>query len=135
MGYKLDKNDPYYIDFPGRIRSIQEAMARENIDVYLGSRLRTLSWTLDAFCPWRSFVVIPPEGDPTAFSFVIDAARIADDSWLGEDNVMGFAPMGGQDQIELISDFISQFLRGGKGRVGSRKRHVELSSRRVSHPL
>ena len=111
-------NDPYFIDFPARIRAIQAAMAKEKIDVYLGSRLRTLSWTLDAFCPWRSFVVIPAEGLPTAFTFVIDAARVADDSWLDEDHVMGFAPMGGQDQIELIADFIKDQLPGGKGRVG-----------------
>jgi hypothetical protein len=89
-------NDPYYIDFPARIRAIQAEMAKENIDVYLGSRLRTLSWTLDAFCPWRSFVVIPAEGMPTAFTFVIDAARVADDSWLDEDHVLGFVPMGGR---------------------------------------
>jgi Xaa-Pro aminopeptidase len=111
-------NDPYYIDFPARIRAIQAEMAKENIDVYLGSRLRTLSWTLDAFCPWRSFVVIPAEGLPTAFTFVIDAARVADDSWLDEDHVLGFVPMGGQDQIELIADFIKDLLPGGKGRVG-----------------
>ena len=46
----LDTQNPYYIDFPGRIRAIQEGMARENIDVYLGSRLRTMSWTTDAIC-------------------------------------------------------------------------------------
>ena len=111
-------NDPYFIDFHGRVRAIQQSMADMDIDVYLGSRLRTLSWTLDAFCPWRSFVVIPAEGLPTAFTFVIDAARVADDSWLDEDHVLGFAPMGGQDQIEQISDFISDHLNGGKGRVG-----------------
>ncbi|MBU2510955.1 M24 family metallopeptidase [bacterium] len=113
-----DPTSPYFIDFPARIRQIQGEMHARNIDVYLGSRLRTLSWTLDAFCPWRSFVVIPSEGLPTAFTFVIDAARIADDSWLDEDQVMGFAPMGGQDQIEQISDFILDLLPGGKGRVG-----------------
>ena len=48
--------------------------------------------------------MIPAEGLPTAFTFVIDAARVADDSWLDEDHVLGFAPMGGQDQIEQISD-------------------------------
>ncbi len=111
-------NDPYFIDFPGRIKQIQKEMEKEKIDVYLGSRLRTLSWTLDAFCPWRSFIVIPAEGMPTAFSFVIDAARIADESWIGEDYVYGFAPMGGQDQIEQISDFILDLLGNGKGRVG-----------------
>jgi len=112
------KRDPYFIDFPQRIENIQEELRTENLDVYLGSRLRTLSWTLDVFCPWRSFVVIPQEGLPTAFTFVIDAARVAHDSWLDEDHVMGFAPMGGQDQIEQIADFITELLPQGKGRVG-----------------
>ena len=114
----LDPASPYFIDFPGRIRALQAEMARAGIDVYLGSRLRTLSWTLDAFCPWRSFVVIPTEGKPAAFTFVIDAARVADESWLGEDSVFGFAPMGGQDQIELISEYIKDLLKGRKSRVG-----------------
>jgi hypothetical protein len=99
----LDPGRRYFIDLPGRIRALQAEMSRAGIDVFLGSRLRTLSWTLDAFCPWRSFVVIPSEGNPAAFTFVIDAARVADESWVGEDRVFGFAPMGGQDQIELIS--------------------------------
>ncbi|RPJ16037.1 MAG: aminopeptidase P family protein, partial [Desulfobacteraceae bacterium] len=53
----MTQNDPFFIDFPARIAKIQAEMAKAKIDVYLGSRLRTLSWTLDAFCPWRSFVV------------------------------------------------------------------------------
>jgi Xaa-Pro aminopeptidase len=114
----MTQNDPYFIDFPARISKIQAEMAGAKIDVYLGSRLRTLSWTLDAFCPWRSFVVIPAEGLPAAFTFVIDAARVADESWLDESRVFGFAPMGGQDQIELISDFIKDLLKGKRGRVG-----------------
>ncbi len=116
--YTSSPQDPYYIDFPGRIRSIQAEMARRGVDVYLGSRLRTLSWTLDAFCPWRSFVVIPPEGLPTAYTFVIDASRVGDDSWLGPDRVLGYAPMGGQDQISAITDLIKAYLKGGKGVVG-----------------
>jgi Xaa-Pro aminopeptidase len=115
---KPSSYDPYFIDFPARITSIQKEMANRNIDVYLGSRLRTLSWTTDAFFPWRSFIVIPAEGLPTAFTFVIDAARAADDSWLDDDHVLGFAPMGGQDQINQISDFILDQLPHGKGRIG-----------------
>ncbi|PKO13868.1 MAG: aminopeptidase P family protein [Chloroflexi bacterium HGW-Chloroflexi-10] len=111
-------NDPYFIDFPSRIVNIQREMANRNIDVYLGSRLRTISWTTDAFFPWRSFIVIPSQGLPTAFTFVIDAARAADDSWLDEDHVLGFAPMGGQDQISQIVDFIKDYLPQGKGRIG-----------------
>ncbi|RPJ00921.1 MAG: aminopeptidase P family protein [Candidatus Aminicenantes bacterium] len=114
----LEPASPYFIDFPGRVRALQAEMAKAGIDAYLGSRLRTMSWTLGAFCPWRSFVVIPAEGLPAAFTFVIDAARVADETWLTEDRVFGFAPMGGQDQIELIADFLKDLLKGRKGRVG-----------------
>ncbi len=110
--------DAYSIDFPERIRRIQAAMAEQGLDVYLGSRLRTLSWTLDTFCPWRSFLVIPREGPPTAFTFVIDAARVADETWLEPDHVLGYAPMGGQDQVTAISDLIRGYLKGGRGVVG-----------------
>ncbi len=111
------KKDPYFIDYPARIKAIQADMAKEGIDVYLGSRLRTMSWTTDAFFPWRSFIVIPAEGLPTAFTFVIDAARAADESWLDEDHVLGFAPMGGQDQISQISYMIEDIIPDG-GVVG-----------------
>jgi len=110
--------DPYFVDFPARIRMIQAEMGTSGIDVYLGSRLRTLSWTVDAFCPWRSYIVIPPEGLPTAITFVIDAARVADDSWLTEDQVLGYGPMGGQDQISVLHDRIMPHLKGGRGVVG-----------------
>jgi len=110
--------DPYFIDFPARIRSIQAEMEKHDLDAYLGSRLRTVSWTLDAFCPWRSFVVIPREGLPTAFTFAIDAARVADDSWLDASHVQGFAPLAGMDQIEQLGRFIRELPGGGRGRIG-----------------
>jgi len=110
--------DPYFIDFPARIRAIQAEMQREGIDVYLGSRLRTLSWTIDAFCPWRTFVVIPREGLPVVFTFAIDAARVGDDSWLDAERVRGFAPLGGMDQIDQISECIRELLDGSTGKLG-----------------
>jgi Xaa-Pro aminopeptidase len=114
----MTKPDPYFVDFPQRVRDLQAAMAARGIDVYLGSRLRTLSWTVDAFCPWRSYVVIPPDGLPTAVTFVIDAARVADDSWLDEEHVLGYGPMGGQDQVSVLCDLIRPHLKGGRGTVG-----------------
>ncbi len=114
----LPHGDPYFVDCPARVRAIQAAMAEQGVDVYLGSRLRTLSWTLDAFCPWRSYVVIPAEGLPTALTFVIDAARVADDSWLDEEHVLGYGPMGGQDQLSVILRLLRESLRDGKGTVG-----------------
>jgi len=110
--------DPYYVDFAQRVRDIQTVMAGQGLDAYIGSRLRTMSWTVGAFCPWRSFVVIPPEGLPTAVTFVIDAARVADDSWLDEDHVLGYGPMGGQDQISVLSDLVKPHLASGKGGIG-----------------
>jgi Xaa-Pro aminopeptidase len=110
--------DPFFIDFPRRIQAIQREMEEAGIDVYLGSRLRTLSWTMDAFCPWRTFVVIPRDGFPTAFTFAIDAARVADDSWLAPENVRGFSPLAGSDQVDEIAAFIRERLPSGKGRIG-----------------
>lgn len=110
--------DSYFIDFPKRVKDIQAEMGKQGIDVYLGSRLRTLSWTLDAFCPWRSYIVIPPDGLPTAVTFVIDATRVADDSWLDEEHVLGYGPMGGQDQIAVLSNLIEPHLKNSGGVVG-----------------
>jgi len=112
------KKAPYFIDFPGRVQDIQAEMGKQGINVYLGSRLRTLSWTLDAFCPWRSYIVIPPDGLPTAITFVIDAARVADDSWLDEEHILGYGPMGGQDQIPVLTSLIEPHLKNSKGVVG-----------------
>jgi len=110
--------DPYFIDFPKRIKSIQEMMKEQGISVYLGSRLRTISWTADVFCPWRSYIVIPKKGIPTVYTFLIDAARIGHDSWLDEDHVLGYGPIGGMDQIDILSEKILECLDEGEGKVG-----------------
>ena len=114
----LDPKDPYYIDNPGRVKAIQQEMCKQGIDVYLGSRIRTLSWITDAFCPWRSYIIIPAEGLPAVFTFIIDAIRIGDETWLDEDHVRAYAPMGGMDQISAVSDYILNDLNVKKGRLG-----------------
>jgi Xaa-Pro aminopeptidase len=114
----MPAGDPYFIDFAQRVRDVQDEMQRTGIDAYLGSRLRTLSWITDVFFPWRSYIVIPAEGSPTVFTFLIDAARAADECWLEPDHVLGYGPMGGQDQITLLSNQIRQSLKNGRGVVG-----------------
>ena len=109
--------DLYYIDFNKRLSDIQHEMKKQDIDIYLGSRLRTLSWIVDVFCPWRSFIVIPADGLPTIFTFAIDAARIGNDTWLDSSHVMGYAPVGNSDQMNQISDFMKTKLNNGKGRI------------------
>ncbi|MHA2294661.1 MAG: M24 family metallopeptidase [Candidatus Hodarchaeales archaeon] len=107
----------YSIDHRKRLKSIQDEMDRWGLSVYLGSRLRTLSYVSDAFCPWRSFIVIPKEGDPALFTFIIDAERIKDDSWM--DDVRGFGPLGGGHQIDVITDEILDILpESGSGKIG-----------------
>lgn len=113
----LNPNDPYYIDNPGRVKSIQKEMQKRGIDVYLGSRVRTMSFILDAFCPWRSYIIIPAEGQPTLFTFVIDALRLGDETWLDEDHLRAYAPMGGMDQVSAITEFIKDDLGITKGRI------------------
>ncbi len=114
----LDPKDPYYIDNPARVKAVQKEMAKQGIDVYLGSRIRTLSWITDAFCPWRSYLIIPAEGLPTIFTFIIDALRVGDETWFDEDHVRAYAPMGGMDQISALTDFITEELGLKKGRIG-----------------
>lgn len=118
MSRTLKPDSPYYIDNPGRVKAIQKEMQKQQIDIYLASRIRTISWVTDAFCPWRSYLIIPAEGMPTLFTFIIDAIRIADETWLDEDHIRAYAPMGGMDQISAISDFIQNDLGISRGRIG-----------------
>jgi Xaa-Pro aminopeptidase len=111
------QNDPYFIDFPGRIKAIQEEMKKENIGLYLGSRLRTMSWTTDAFFPWRSFIIIPAEGLPYPITFLIDMSRAADDSWLPVENFVPYPTLEVNNQLEVLVGLIGKFLPNG-GRVG-----------------
>ncbi len=114
----MPARDPYFIHFTQPLPHVHAHMQRAGIDAYLGSRLRTLSWITDVFFPWRSYIVIPAEGSPTVFTFLIDAARAADECWLEPDHVLGYGPMGGQDQITLLSNQIRQSLKNGRGVVG-----------------
>ncbi len=107
----------YSIDHKKQLSQMQDMMQEWDLQVYLGSRLRTISYIGDVFCPWRSFIVIPQSGDPTIFTFVIDAERVRDDSWL--DDVRGFGPLGGGHQMDVISDELEEYLPpSGEGRVG-----------------
>ena len=118
MNHQLDQNSPYFIDNPKRVRDLQAAMAKEGLDAYLGSRPRTLSFLLDAFIPWRSYVVVPRTGDPVLYTFIVDATRVADETWLSQDNVRAYAPMGGQDPITLISEYLKDEQGIQIGRLG-----------------
>lgn len=119
MSYENDPGSPYYIDNRARVAAIQASMKARGLDLYLGSRPRTLSWVLDAFCPWRSYLAIPRSGDPVVFTFIVDSTRLADETWLPLDNVRAYAPMGGQDQVSVISAYVTEELGLSGGRIGA----------------
>ncbi len=118
MPYVSDPTSPYYIDNRERVRALQRKMEERGLGVYIGSRPRTLSWILDAFSPWRTYVAIPAKGDPVAFTFLVDATRLADETWLGGDNVRAYAPMGGQDQISVLASLILDEWGIGPCKIG-----------------
>jgi Xaa-Pro aminopeptidase len=107
----------YSVDCRKRVKRIQEKMEEWGLSAYLGSRLRTISYVGDVFCPWRSFVIIPKDGEPTIFTFIIDAERVKDESWL--DDVRGYGPLGGGHQMDVVSDALQELLpETGKGKIG-----------------
>ncbi len=112
------QNDPYWVDIPKRIKDIQAMMGERGLDAYIGSRIRTMSFIVDAFVPWRSFIVIPAEGDPCVFTFVIDAARLLSETWMDDDHVRGYFGAGGAEQAEVIAAYIIDELGLSKGRLG-----------------
>ena len=118
MPRTLDPSSPYWIDNPARVRDLQGAMAKRGLDAYLATRPRSFSFLLDAFCPWRSYLVIPADGDPVLYTFLVDAARIADETWLPADRVRPYFPMEGQDPISLVTSCLTGELRLSRGRLG-----------------
>ena len=118
MANRLDQASPYYIDNPKRVADLQSAMEKEGLDAYLGTRPRTLSFLLDAFIPWRSYVLVPRKGEPILHTFIVDATRVGDETWLSADNVRAYAPMGGQDPVSLISACLTEELGIAQGRLG-----------------
>jgi len=118
MPRTLDQSSPYWIDNPARVRGLQSAMAARGIDAYLATRPRSFSFLLDAFVPWRSYLVIPAVGDPILYTFLVDAVRIADETWLAADRVRPYFPMEGQDPISLVSSSLSSEFRLSRGRLG-----------------
>lgn len=119
MEMRADTTDGRFaVDVQKRIEDVQAGMGERGIDVYLGSRVRTMSFIADAFVPWRSYIVIPAGGLPTIFTFVIDADRLLSETWMDEDHVRAYLGAGGADQIEVISCFIDEELGIRKGRLG-----------------
>jgi len=89
-----------HIRYEDRLRRIQAALRERDLDVLVGTRLNTVTHVSGTFCPWRSAVVVPAQGEIQLVTLMMDAARVEDETWLG--NVTGYGPFPGQGFVETI---------------------------------
>ena len=88
-----------HIDYPKRIRKIQEAMASRGIDLLLATRGKSVTYIGGAFIPWRSVALVSRDGHVGLNTLLMDAHRVQDDSWL--ETVHGCAPLPGMELWEV----------------------------------
>ena len=103
------------IDYRKRIENIQAELAARRLDALVGTRLKTVTHVAGAFVPWRSATVVPARGNPAVITLMMDAARVADDSWL--DRVLPHGPFPGQSLIDVAVGYLRE-LGIESGRVG-----------------
>jgi Xaa-Pro aminopeptidase len=113
-----DTTNPYFIDSLQRTRDLQAKMQKQGIDVYIGTRPRTLTWIADVFIPWRSYLIIPVEGMPTLFTFFVDRDRIASETWIEDDRIIGYFGGTGLTPVPNIAALIRETVKGARGRIG-----------------
>jgi Xaa-Pro aminopeptidase len=101
-----------HIDFRKRLEKMQEAVKKKSLDLLVGTRLKTVTHACGAFCPWRSAVVIPAEGDIQLICPSMDANRLRQESWL--DEVEGY---GRYSLMKLVIMKIEE-LGLSKGKIG-----------------
>nr|MDO8089378.1 Xaa-Pro peptidase family protein [Candidatus Sigynarchaeota archaeon] len=106
---------PVSINFEARLRKIRNKMEEEEIDVIVGTRLKTLGYVSGAFIPWRSAIIIPLEGEPEIYTQLLDVERVKDDSWIK--NVKPWGPVEGMYLEPQLAESIKS-LGYEKGRIG-----------------
>jgi Xaa-Pro aminopeptidase len=104
-----------YINFPKRIKEIQDALTERGIDVLVGTRLKTITHWSGGFVPWRSALIIPAEGELVLITPLLDSGRLSDESWL--DNVVGYGALPGIDFLDTIKNTIAATGKDG-GTIG-----------------
>ena len=104
-----------YINFPQRIKKIQEELAAKGVDVLVGTRLKTITHWSGGFVPWRSALIIPAKGEPTLITPLIDSGRLASESWIAD--VAGYGALPGIDFFDVIKMKIADIASDG-GTIG-----------------
>jgi len=95
-----------YIDFGKRLQKIREEMAALGIDVFIGTRIKSVTFTAGAFIPWRSAVIVSRDGHAELVTMLIDNARMHSESWL--ETITPYAPIPGLDLFDMVVSRIRQ---------------------------
>jgi Xaa-Pro aminopeptidase len=93
-----------HVDYPARLRKIQERMDEQGIDALIATRLSTVGYVFGAFVPWRGIALVPKDGEPELFVLALDAERVKDDSFYKNVNPVG--PLPGMLMWERITSAI-----------------------------
>lgn len=93
-----------HINYPTRLKKVQEGMAKHGLDLFLGTRGKTTNYLAGSFVPWRSVMPITRDGFICLNTLLMDAERVKDESWLTEVN--GCAPLPGMELWEFTVEQI-----------------------------
>ncbi len=111
------------VDYEARLRKIQDAIASQDIDVLVATRLSTAGYVFGSFIPWRGVAVIPREGEPRLYVAALDGERVKDDSHFK--GVVFAGPLPGM----ALWDQVLTYLKGRgvkKGRIGVEMGHSPI---------
>ena len=112
-----------HVDYPARLRRIQDRMGEQGIDALVATRLSTVGYVFGAFVPWRGIALIPSDGEPELYVLALDAERVKDDSFYKNVNPVG--PLPGM----LMWDRITSSIQASgleKGTIGIELGHSPI---------
>jgi Xaa-Pro dipeptidase len=112
-----------HVDYPARLKKIQDKLAEQGIDALIATRLSTIGYIFGAFVPWRSIAVVPRDEEPELYVLALDAERVKDDSFYK--NVSPVGPLPGM----MMWDRITESLRAkglDKGTIGVEMGHSPI---------
>ncbi|MCP3857327.1 MAG: aminopeptidase P family protein [Actinomycetia bacterium] len=99
-----------HMDPSARLGGMKAAVGEAGLDALIGTRLKTVTHACGAFCPWRSAVIVPAEGDVILVCPSMDSVRLGQEGWL--DRVVGYSR---QPMMATVAAQITELgLTGGR---------------------
>jgi Xaa-Pro aminopeptidase len=112
-----------HVDYPARLKKIQDRLGEQGIDALIATRLSTVGYVFGAFVPWRGIAVIPREGEPELYVLALDSERVKDDSFFK--NVQPTGPLPGLLMWDRITSSI-QARALERGTIGVEMGHSPI---------